>query len=251
MPQTFFLATTGIRSWSHEDIFSKEPVQRLQVIVMATNQAYAGINRTIPFRYQKCNLSHIVVYRNGPLNGTPVSTHFSRRICFNTLETLDYLDKGGHGITLDNYPKHFNLAFDLTSTQEESHDFIHPEITNCSISVQLTSVGAFSANVEIVFLGERSSTFYVNSERKVKKLNNHIAHRFDSDEISYLLGQCIHLKYYFYGAFAADILPQIRREGFIVATVSPSQHAGSHWMVLLLHEITKTKFIWQICLESR
>ena len=168
LPRTF-LATTGIRSWSHEDIFSKEPVRRM-IIAMATNQAYLGTNRTNPFHYQKFNLSQIVVYRNGqPIVGTPVSTTFNHRIYFNTLEALDFLDKGGHGITLDNYPNHFILAFDLTSTQEASHDFIHPELTNCSISVQLTFDGALAANVEILFLGERSSTFYVNSERKVTK----------------------------------------------------------------------------------
>ena len=168
LPRTF-LATTGIRSWSHEDIFSKEPVRRL-IIVMATNQAYLGTNRTNPFHYQKFDLSQIVVYRNGqPIVGTPVSTTFNHRIYFNTLEALDFLDKGGHGKTLDNYPNHFILAFDLTSTQEASHDFIHPELTNCSISVQLTFDGALAANVEILFLGERSSTFYVNSERKTTK----------------------------------------------------------------------------------
>ena len=163
LPRTF-LATTGMRRWSHEDIFSKEPVRRM-IIAMATNQAYLGTNRTNPFHYLKFNLSQIVVYRNGqPIVGTPVSTTFNHRIYFNTLEALDFLDKSGHGITLDNYPK-FILVFDLTSTQEASHDFVHPELTNCSISVQLTFDGTLAANVEILFLGERSSTFYVNSER--------------------------------------------------------------------------------------
>ena len=80
---------------------------------------------------------------------------------------LDFLDKGGHGITLDKYSTHFILAFDLTSTQEASHDFI--QNLNCSIWVQFTFDGALAANVEILFLGERSSTFDVNSERKVTK----------------------------------------------------------------------------------
>ena len=168
LPRTF-LATTGIRSWSHENIFSKKPVRGV-VIAMATNQAYHGTNRTNPFHCQNFNLSQIVVYRNGqPILGTLVSTTFNQRIYFNTLEALDFLDKGGHGITLDNYPNNYILAFDLTSTQEASHDFIHPELTDCSISVQLTFDGALAANVEILFLGERSSTFYVNSERKVTK----------------------------------------------------------------------------------
>ena len=168
LPRTF-LATTGIRSWSHEGIFSKEPVRRM-IIAMATNQAYLGTNRTNPFHYQKFNLSYIVVYRNGqPIVGTPVSTTFNHRFYFNTLEALDFLDKGGHGIILENYPNHFILAFELTSTQEASHDFIHPKLTNCSISVQLTFDGALAPDVEFFFLGERSSTFYVNSEQKVTK----------------------------------------------------------------------------------
>ena len=104
------------------------------VIAKATNQAYLGSNRTNPFHYQKFNLNQIVVYRNGqPIVGTPVLTTFNHRIYFNTLEALDFLEKGGHGITLDNYPNHFILAFDLTSTQEGSQDFIHPELKNCSI----------------------------------------------------------------------------------------------------------------------
>ena len=84
---------------------------------MATNQAYLGSNRTNPSHYQKFILSQIV-YRNGqPIVGTPVSTIFNHRIYF---ITLDFFDKGGHGINLDNYPNHFILAFDLTSTQKTS-----------------------------------------------------------------------------------------------------------------------------------
>ena len=56
-----------------------------------------------------------------------------------------------------------------------------------------------------------------------------------SDEIRYLLGKCIHLKHYFYGVFAADNFPKLTRERFIIVNASPSQHAGSHWMVLLFH----------------
>ena len=140
---------------------------------MATNQAYLGTNRTNPFHYQKFNLSQIVQIvaskKGQTIVGTPVSTTFNHRIYLNTLEALDFLDKGGHGLTLDNYSNHFIMAFDLISTQEASHDFIHPELTNCSISVQLTFDGALAANVEILFLGERSSTFFFNSERKVTK----------------------------------------------------------------------------------
>ena len=112
------------------------------VIAVATNRDHLGANPTNTFHYQKFNLRQIVVYRNGqPIVVTPISKNFSHRIYFNTLEALYFLDKGGHGT----------------------------ELTNCSISVQFTFDGALAANVEILLLGERSSTFYVNSERKVTK----------------------------------------------------------------------------------
>ena len=61
------------------------------------------------------------------------------------------------------------MVFDLTSTQEASHDFIHPELTNGSVSVELTFARALADKIEILFLGERSPTFFVTSDRKVTK----------------------------------------------------------------------------------
>ena len=59
----------------------------------------------------------------------------------------------------------------------------------------------------------------------------------DSDEIRYLLGKCIHLKYCFYGVFAADIFPKLTREDFIIVNASPAQYEGSHWMIISLDEV--------------
>ena len=164
-----FLATTGVQSWRQQYVFSKEPIRRM-IVAMTTNRAYLGTNRTTSFLYQKFDLSQIVIYRNGlPIVGTPISTASNQRLYFNTLEALDFLDNGRPGISLSDYPHHFIMAFVLTSTQEASHDFIHPELTNCSISVELTFSRALTDNIGILFLGERSSTFYVSSERKVTK----------------------------------------------------------------------------------
>ena len=116
---------------------------------------------------------------------------------------------------MDKYPNHFVLAFDLTSTQEASHDLFYPELTNCSFSVQLTFDGALAANVEILFLGERGSIFYVNSERMVTKTQLSPTPQIDIREIRCLLGKCIHLKY-FYGVFAVDSFPKLTREVFII-----------------------------------
>ena len=64
------------------------------------------------------------------------------------------------------------MVFNLTSTQQASHDFIHPEITNCSVSIELKFSAALAHNVEIFLIGEKASTIYIDSARKVSK--NHI-----------------------------------------------------------------------------
>ena len=168
IPRTF-LAQNGARSWRQEDVFSKEPVRRM-LIAMTTNQAYLGSNRTNPFHYQQFRLNQVTIYRNGqPIVGTPIATTFNHRIYYNTADALDFLEKNGHGIKISDYANHFIMAFDLTSTQEASHDFLHPELTNCSISVDLQFADALANNIEIILLGEKSSALYITSDRKVTK----------------------------------------------------------------------------------
>ena len=61
------------------------------------------------------------------------------------------------------------MAFRLTSTQQISHDFIQPELTNCTISVELKFDAPLGENIELLFMGERESTVYVRSDRKIAK----------------------------------------------------------------------------------
>ena len=74
-----------------------------------------------------------------------------------------------HGISLANYDNHHIIAFDLTSSQDASHDFVHPDLTNCTISVELKFDAGLTNNVELLFMGERSSTVYVRLDRKLPK----------------------------------------------------------------------------------
>ena len=85
------------------------------------------------------------------------------------MEALDFVFENSHGISLANYSNHYIMAFDLVSTQEASHDFIHPELTNCTISVELKFDAPLAGNNELLFLGERASTVYVRSDRKIAK----------------------------------------------------------------------------------
>ena len=102
---------------------------------------------------------------------SPISTADDKLLYFNTISDLAYIDNG-HGISLTDYPNHFIMVFDLTSTQQASHDFIHPELINCSISVELKFSVALPNNIEIFNIGEKGSTISVDSARRVSK--NHI-----------------------------------------------------------------------------
>ena len=63
-----------MQSWRQEDVFAKEPVRRM-ILVMISNTAYLGTNRTNPFHNKKIRLNEIIDFRSGlAIAGTPVST---------------------------------------------------------------------------------------------------------------------------------------------------------------------------------
>ena len=132
-----------------------------------------GTNRTNPFHYQKFELNEITFYRNGsPIADCPAPTPDDKRKNYNTLEALYFVFLNSHGVSLTNYQNHYFMDFDLTSTQEASHDFSHPQLTNCTISVELQFDAPLAENIELLIMGERASTVYVHSDRKiVKKLS--------------------------------------------------------------------------------
>ena len=147
-----FLATAGQRSWPNEDIFAREP-ERQVIFAMNTNIAYLGTNRTNPFNYQKFDLEQITLRRNGlPIASTPIDTRDHKLLFYNTLSALGLLNCG-LGTTLQNYNSHFIMCFDLTSTQQAAHDFLHPELTNSSVSGELHFSIASDADVEIFIWG--------------------------------------------------------------------------------------------------
>ena len=162
-----FLASTGLHSWKQEDIFAREPTQRL-AICLNTNEVFLGNNRQNPFHFQKFDLEQIYIYRNGlPVADYPISTTDNKSLYFNTISDLAYIDKG-QGISLSDYQPFYN-GIDLTSTQQASRDFIHPEPTNCSISIELKFSVALPTNIEIFIIGEKARTIFVDTARQLSK----------------------------------------------------------------------------------
>ena len=194
VPKTF-LATAVVQSWRQKNVFPKEPVQRT-IVAMSINETCLGTNRTNPFHYKKFGLNEIIVYRNGLTNtGTTISTSDNRRTYYNMLEVLNFVLNTSHRISLANYDNHYIMAFDLTFTHEASHNFIHPELTNCTISVDIKIDSGLANNVELLFLVEKKSP---------KTL---LWPKLDKDKLQFLelINRCKHLKHLFRGIFPADL----------------------------------------------
>ena len=92
-----------------------EPIRRL-VICLSKNEAFLGSKPLNPLHFCKFNLEHICNYRNGLLLAdSPINKTDEKRLYFNTMSDLDYIDNG-HANKLSEYPSHFIMVFDLTST---------------------------------------------------------------------------------------------------------------------------------------
>ena len=163
------MATTGQQSWKYEDIFTKEPIRRV-IVALCVDTVFIGTNTANPFHYQNFGLREITFYRIGTATaGTPMSTTDNKRLYYNSMSALAYVENG-HGIPLSEFANHYILVFDLTSTQEATHDFIHPELTNSSLSAELKFDASLAHNVEIFFLGAKASTYYIDSARNESKM---------------------------------------------------------------------------------
>ena len=86
------------------------------------------------------------------------------------MEALDFVFNNSHGISLANYHNHYVMAFDLKFTKEASLDFLHPELTNCTISVELKFDAPLGEKADLFLKGERASTVYERFDRKKLKI---------------------------------------------------------------------------------
>ena len=167
LPKTFIIPN-GQNSWKHEDVFMREPIRRL-AIAMNTNTAFGASNMSNPYHYQKFGMRAITLYRNGiPTAGTPLETIDDKRAYLSSLTALAF-GRNSHGIPLNGFPHHYVIVFDLTSTLEASQELIHPELTNSSITLEMSFTDNLVNPIEVFLLGEKASTVFINSTRNVSK----------------------------------------------------------------------------------
>ena len=86
----------------------------------------------------------------------------------NSLKALAF-GQHGHRIPDNDYAIHYILVLDLTRTQQASHVYLYPGLIKGFISSSLRFSAQLTNSVEVLSLGERVSTIYIDSSRKVSK----------------------------------------------------------------------------------
>ena len=190
-----------------------------------------GNNRLNSFHYWKFGLEQIYVYRNGwPVADSPKPTDDDKRLYFNTIFDLAYIDNG-HGIKLSENPNHFLMVFDLTSTQQASHDFIHPKLAKRSINVQLKFSAALLNNIEIFIIGEKK--YNLRWQRPTCVQKPYIDKQMNEDEVNDLIQCCKLVMQEFLGVFVANKFHNfLQSNSFIIFNASMSDNAGTHWLLV-------------------
>ena len=172
---------------------AREPVRQI-IVAMNTNTAFLGTNRANRFHYQKIGLEKITLRRNGlPIASTPFSTQGSKRLLFRTLSALDLL-YCGLGVTLDTYQQHFIMCFEHTSTQQAAHDFLHSELTNCSVSRDLQVSNALTESLEIFGVYAHPMFSLQSTAKFQERSSNFDSLKKDEIQLQDLIQNCKHLK---------------------------------------------------------
>ena len=105
---------------------------------MTTNSSFLGAKTENSFHFRKFDLESITVFHSGyPIAGTPLLTDDDKNLYLISIEALAF-HSHGHGVPFDGFSDHYVLVFDLTSTQQTSHNYLYPELTNGSISIDLS-----------------------------------------------------------------------------------------------------------------
>ena len=134
---------------------------------MNKNADFTGSMKTNPFHYQKFDLREIRLSRGGQTL-IMMNTESNVRPYFNTIKSLNF-DQDGPGISLVDYNNHYILVFDLTSTQQADTEVYYPEVVGGGIRIELYFATALTDPVELIILGEKLSTIFINKDGRVVK----------------------------------------------------------------------------------
>ena len=107
-----------------DNIFTNEP--RRLVLAMNRNDAFSGTSKTNPFNYQGFGLGKVHIFRG---SDQVVGLDTTRDVFsyYDTMESLN-IKSDGNGIKLSDFPDHYILVFDLTSTREADSEVYFPDL---------------------------------------------------------------------------------------------------------------------------
>ena len=149
-----------------ENIFTNEPIRRL-VLAMNRNDAFSGTSKTNPFHYQRFGLGKVNIFRG---SDQVVGLDTTRDVFsyYDTMESLN-IKSDGNGIKLSDFPDHYILVFDLTSTREADSEVYFPDLVGEPLRLELYFEKALEHTVEILLLGEKLSTLLIDSDGHILK----------------------------------------------------------------------------------
>lgn len=161
-----FIIQAGQNQLIRENIFSNEPIRRI-AIAMNKNADFTGSIKTNPFHYQKFGLRDLRIVRGGQ---TIISMNTTDDVVpyFHTIKSLNF-DQDGPGIDLNDFPNHYILVFDLTSTLQADTDVYYPEVVGAAIRLELFFDTTLTDTVELIVLGEKLSTVFIHQDGRVIK----------------------------------------------------------------------------------
>lgn len=161
-----FIIPANQNQFIEENVFNNAPIRRL-ALAMNTNSAFTGSYGENPFHYQRFNLGEIKIIRN---NQTVVQmkTNEMAQAYVTTMKAMKFNDETPC-IPFEDFQDHFILVFDLTSLQDAGDQIYYPETIGSSLRLELYFNHAPSKPVEVILLGERLSTIYIDRTGSVVK----------------------------------------------------------------------------------
>ena len=99
------------------------------------------------------------------------------------------------------------MVFDLTSTQEATHDFIHPELVNSSLLIEIKFDSELPNEIEIFFPEtEIISCLHWLRDKRIQKLSTHECLLLGEDQFMFRFESASH--FFKFGVFMQlEIIP--------------------------------------------
>ena len=154
-----FIIPSGQNQFIQENVFNNAAIRRI-AIAMNTNSAFTGHFQENPFHYQKFGLREQRVVRGGRAI-VSVDTTNDCRAYVTTMKAMNF-NEDIPALPNNLFQNHYVLVFDFTSIQDAGENFHYPELSGESIRLEMFFDRPLTNVTELIFLGERMSTFKID-----------------------------------------------------------------------------------------